>query len=127
MIKSIKMRFTTILVSTATLTPLALASNAIVQNACTDPIYLCSVGGSTGERQPIVPGTNYTETLHYDPASGSIAIKITHTENGLDDGSLQTNFQYSLMDNLYYGLVDVFGDPFASDTLVLRPSVRRYL
>lgn len=57
---------TTLLVSAATLAPQALAGNAIVQNACTDPVYLWPVGGSVGERQTIDPGANYTETTHYD-------------------------------------------------------------
>lgn len=46
------MRFTTILVSTTTLALLTLASNAIVQNACTDPIYLCSGGSSSASTKP---------------------------------------------------------------------------
>lgn len=114
---------TTLLVSAATLAPLALAGNAIVQNACTDPVYLWSVGGSVGERQTIDPGANYTETTHYDSVSGGIAIKITRTENGLYDGSPQTNFQYALTDHLYYDLNDVYGDPFSGSTLVARPSI----
>jgi hypothetical protein len=118
------MHFTsTILLSAATMAPLALAGNAIVQNACTDPVYLWSVGSSVGERQTINPGTNYTETLRYDEVSGGIAIKITRTENGLYDGSPQTDFQYALTDHLYYDLFDVYGDPFSGSTLVVHPSI----
>jgi hypothetical protein len=115
------MHFTTTFL--ATLAPLALAGKAIVQNACTDPVFLWSVGGSVGERQTIDPGANYTETTHYDDVSGGIALKITRTENGLYDGSPQTNFQYALTDHLYYDLFDVFGDPFSGSTLVVHPSL----
>ncbi|KAJ5177285.1 uncharacterized protein N7482_003162 [Penicillium canariense] len=113
---------TTVLASAA-LAPLALAGNAVVENACADPVYLWSVGGSVGERQTVDPGTNYTEALHYDDISGGIAIKITRSEDGLYDGSPQTNFQYSLTDFLYYDLFDVYGDPFSGHTLVVNPSI----
>lgn len=89
------------------------AGNAIVKNNCAKPIYLSSVGGSMGEEQKIAPGDAYSETLHRDPVSGGIAIKITTNEGGLYDGSPQMNFAYSLSGGrVWYDLSDVFGDPF---------------
>jgi hypothetical protein len=114
LIKSIKMRFTT------TLTPLALAGNAIVENACTDPIYLCAVGAPLALHRP----------RHQQHRDTALQPRLgQHRDQDYPHGERagrpqpQTKFQYSPMDNLYYGLVDVFGDLFASDTLILRPSV----
>lgn len=50
--------------------PLALAGNAVVQNACTNPICLWSVGTPSACAKPSTPGTNYIETLNYDAVSG---------------------------------------------------------
>ncbi|EED14375.1 conserved hypothetical protein [Talaromyces stipitatus ATCC 10500] len=66
----------------------------------------------------IQPGKSYSETLHTDPISGGIAIKITTVENGLFNGSPQTIFAYTLTNGqVWYDLSDVFGDPFAGKSL----------
>ncbi|KAJ5688809.1 BYS1 domain protein [Penicillium macrosclerotiorum] len=105
--------------------PLASAvGNAVVENHCDSPVYLWSVGSSVGERQTIDPGANYSEELRHDDVSGGIALKITTTENGLYDGSPQTDFAYALSGTeVFYDLSDVFGDPFSGKTLVVNPSV----
>lgn len=120
------MRFTTAAItSVAALAPLASAvGNAKVVNRCDAPVYLWSVGGSIGPRQTIQPGAVYSEPIHYDPASGGIALKITTTKNGLYDASPQTNFAYTLDGNtVWYDLSDVYGDAFAGDILKVRPSL----
>lgn len=120
------MHFTTAAIaSVAALAPLASAAgNARVVNRCDAPVYLWSVGGSVGPRQTIKPGATYSEPLHYDPASGGIALKITTTQNGLYDGSPQTNFAYTLDGSqVWYDLSDVFGDPFSGHRLKVVPSL----
>jgi len=119
------MRFTTaVIVSVAALAPLASAvGQASVVNHCDFPVYLWSVDGSVGPKNTIAPKGNYTEQLHYDAASGGIALKITTTENGLYDGSAQTDFAYTLDGNtVWYDLSDVFGDAFCGHTLNVLPS-----
>lgn len=120
------MRFTTAVVaSVAALAPLASAvGNAKVENKCNFPVYLWSVGSSVGPRQTIKSGHGYSEVLHHDPTSGGIALKITTTENGLYDGSPQTNYAYTLDGNtIWYDLSDVFGDAFSGHELEVVPSV----
>jgi hypothetical protein len=102
---------------------LASASNAVVKNNCNFPVYLWSVGGSVGPEQTLNTGQSYSETIHYDSASGGVAIKLTTTPNGLYDGSPETIFAYSLSGNLvYYDLSDVFGDAFSGHPVDLSPS-----
>ncbi|KAJ5485373.1 hypothetical protein N7539_005361 [Penicillium diatomitis] len=109
----------TLLALAATTTPLVQAvGNAIVINQCSSPVWLWSVGGSVGPSNRIDPGQQYSETLHYDQASGGIAIKITTDEGGLYNGSPQTNFAYTLDgQGVWYDLSDVFGDAFSGHAL----------
>jgi len=114
-----------VIASVAALVPLASAvGKAVVKNNCKAPVYLWSVGSSVGPRQTIAAGSSYSETLHHDPVSGGIALKITRTANGLYDGSPQTNFAYTLDGSqTWYDLSDVFGDPFSGKGLAVDPSV----
>jgi len=119
------MRFTTALTATAALlAPLArAASNAIVFNNCTAPIYLWSVGSTIGPQVTIAPSANYTEPFRVDTNSGGIALKITRVENGLYSGAPQTIFAYNLQGNgVWYDLSDVFGDPFSGSRVEIVPS-----
>ena len=119
------MRFTTaVIASVAALAPLASAvGNAAVVNHCDFPVYLWSVGGSVGPKVTIAPKGMYKELLHYDPASGGIALKITTGANGLYDGSAQTDFAYTLDGStVWYDMSDVFGDAFSGHTLNVLPS-----
>ncbi|KAJ9326398.1 hypothetical protein DTO027B5_2705 [Paecilomyces variotii] len=119
------MHFSTLaLTATAALTPIVHAvGNAIVHNNCPQPIYVWSVGSSIGPENTVNPGCEYSEVFRTDPSSGGIAIKITRTENGLYDGSAQTDFAYALDNNgVYYDLSDVFGDPFSGTSVVVTPS-----
>lgn len=121
------MHFSTALIATvAALVPMASAvGNAIVKNNCAAPVYLWSVGSSVGARQKIAPGKQYSEVLRHDPVSGGIALKITRGENGLYDGSPQTNFAYTLDGSqVWYDLSDVFGDPFSGKGLKVDPSLQ---
>lgn len=119
------MHFSTLsLLSLSALSPLVNAvGNAIVLNELTAPVYLWSVGSSVGPAQIVPPGEAYSEPFRVDPSSGGIAIKITATENGLYDGSPQTIFSYSLVnDRVFYDLSDVYGDAFSGDYVALAPS-----
>lgn len=122
------MHITTTLLTTASAllilpTLTAAAGNAVVTNNCNTPIYLWSVGGSVGPRQTIAPGASYTEALHYDPASGGVALKITKTPDGLYDGSPQLNYAYTLDGaKTWYDLSNVFGNAFAGSVLSVKPS-----
>ncbi|GKZ82079.1 hypothetical protein AnigIFM60653_011991 [Aspergillus niger] len=111
------------LLSLLPLLPLASAvGSAIVQNNCTSPIYLWSVGGSVSSMQTIDPGSSYSETFYYDTTSGGVALKITTTENGLYNGSPQTDYAYTLdtsSGNVFYDISDVFGDPFSGSVVSL--------
>ncbi|PYH48496.1 putative BYS1 domain protein [Aspergillus saccharolyticus JOP 1030-1] len=99
------------------------AGNAIVTNNCNTPIYLWSVGGSVDPRQTIQPGVSYSEALHYDPASGGVALKITKTPNGLFDGNPQLDFAYILDGSkTWYDLSLVFGDAFSGQRLKVQPT-----
>ncbi|KAJ5151047.1 uncharacterized protein N7482_010299 [Penicillium canariense] len=114
------MHFTTAVVATiAALAPLASAvGNAKVVNKCNFPVYLWSVGGSVSAQNTINSGATYSEVLHHDPASGGIALKLTTVENGLYNGSPQTNFAYTLDgQQVWYDLSDVFGDPFSNHAI----------
>ncbi|KAJ5220607.1 uncharacterized protein N7469_009494 [Penicillium citrinum] len=105
------MHFTSAAVAVlAVLAPVASAvGNAKVVNKCNFPVYLWSVGGSF-----------YTMTL----LRGGIAIKITTVQNGLYNGSPQTNFAYTLDgQNVWYDLSDVFGDPFSGHAIGVKPSL----
>ena len=94
---------------------------ARVINRCAEPVYVWSVGATISAPVKLAAGHgNYTETLHSDPKTGGIAIKITRTANGLYDGSPQTIFAYNLADDkLWYDLSDVFGNPFAGRKLAV--------
>lgn len=119
------MHFTTaVIASVAALAPMVSAvGQARVVNHCDFPVYLWSVGGSVGPKVTIKPKGMYSEQLHYDSASGGIALKITTGANGLYDGSAQTNFAYSLDGNtVWYDMSDVFGDAFSGHTLNVLPS-----
>ncbi|GLI81641.1 hypothetical protein PoHVEF18_010027 [Penicillium ochrochloron] len=119
------MRFTTAAITTvAALTPLASAvGNAKVVNKCGFPVYVWSVGGSVSQQNTVASGGTYSEVLHHDPASGGIAIKLTTVENGLYNGSPQTNFAYTLDgQQVWYDLSDVFGDPFSNHAIGVKAS-----
>ncbi|KAJ5349375.1 hypothetical protein N7541_007102 [Penicillium brevicompactum] len=119
------MHFSTALIaSVATLTPLVSAvGNAIVTNNCNFPVYVWSVGGSVGPKQTLQQGEKYTEALHHDAASGGVSLKITTVDDGLYNGSPQTNFAYTLdPGTVWYDLSDVFGDPFSGKPIVVRPT-----
>ncbi|CAI7617012.1 unnamed protein product [Penicillium discolor] len=110
---------TAVIASVAALAPLASAAgNAIVTNQCDFPVYLC-----VGPKQTIPAGGSYTEALHHDSASGGISLKITTVDDGLYNGSPQTNFAYTLdPGTVWYDLSDVFGDPFSGKSIVVRPT-----
>lgn len=113
---------TTLLLSLLPLMQLTTATtgNATVLNKCSFPLYLWSVGGSVGPSTLIQPNDQYTEPLHYDPASGGVALKITTSAGGLFNGSPQTNFAYTLDgQGVWYDLSDVFGDAFAGEALAV--------
>lgn len=119
------MHFSQLTIATlAALAPLANAvGNAIVENNCDKPIYLWSVDSSVGDEQTVKPGDNYSEEYHRDQVTGGITIKITRKEDGLYDGSAQTNFALSLKDGrIWYDLSNVFGDAFDGKSLVVTPS-----
>ncbi|KAF3396238.1 Antigenic thaumatin-like protein [Penicillium rolfsii] len=100
-----------------------IAGNAIVPNASTDPVYLWSIGSPARERQTVKSSSKDTNTERDDKVLGGIAIKITRTENGLYNGSLQTHFHYALTNHLDYGLLDVFDNPFSRSTRVVHPFI----
>ncbi|EEP76381.1 predicted protein [Uncinocarpus reesii 1704] len=108
---------------TATTAVASQVGNAIVENHCPFTVYLWSVGGSTGPKQVLKSGGVYTERFHRDPKSGGIAIKITKVDDGIFNGSPQTNFAYTLTDTrVFYDLSDVYGNPFSGHKLVVDPS-----
>ncbi|KAK2764897.1 hypothetical protein FQN54_008594 [Arachnomyces sp. PD_36] len=119
------MHFSTLtLASLLSLTPLALAvGSANVENGCDKPIYLWSVDSSVGDQQTIEPGQSYTEEYHRDQVTGGITLKVTRVENGLYNGSPQTNFALSLEGGrIWYDLSDVFGDAFKGEEVIVTPS-----
>ncbi|OJJ72114.1 hypothetical protein ASPBRDRAFT_196230 [Aspergillus brasiliensis CBS 101740] len=105
------------------LLPLTTAiGSAIVQNNCTSPIYLWSVGGSVSAMQTIDSGSSYSETFHYDSSSGGVALKITTSADGLYSGAAQTDYAYTLdtgSNTVFYDLSDVYGDPFSGSVVSL--------
>ena len=95
---------------------------AYVQNKCSFPVYLWSVGSSVGPKQVLAPNSGYGEPLHRDPTTGGIAIKLTTVDDGLYLPNVpQTVFSYSLDNALvWYDLSDVFGDAFAGHPLQIK-------
>lgn len=108
----------------ATLAPLAHAvGNAIVENNCGNPIYLWSVDSNVGPEQKVMPGEAYSEKFRRDEVTGGITIKVTRVDDGLYNGSPQTNFALSLKDGrIWYDLSNVFGDPFEGKSVAVTPS-----
>ncbi|KAI1932593.1 hypothetical protein LOZ65_000582 [Ophidiomyces ophidiicola] len=97
--------------------------SVIVENHCPFTVYLWSVGGSIGPKNTLGSGAVYKEQFRRDPQSGGIAVKITTVNDGLFNGSPQTNFAYSLTDTqVFYDMSDVMGDPFKGYTLLAHPS-----
>lgn len=113
-----------VLTTIAGLSGLASAiGNAVVVNTCSFPVYLWSVDSTVSQQYTLEPGDNYHETLHSDPTTGGVAIKITTVENGLYNASPQTDYAYSLTNGeVWYDLSDVFGDPFSGQSLTITPS-----
>ncbi|OCK77746.1 putative BYS1 domain protein [Lepidopterella palustris CBS 459.81] len=92
--------------------------SAFVLNNCAYPIYLWSVSSTISPSTTVLPDSYYQEPLHFDPATGGIAIKITTTPNGLYDHSPQLNFAYVIdaqANVVYYDINDVFGDTFKGE------------
>jgi hypothetical protein len=116
---------TSLSVVAAALLPLANAiGQALIYNNCADPVYLWPVGSSVGQAKTLQFGQEYNETYRQDPKTGGISIKITRTAGGLYDGSPQTDFAYTLDNNnqIWYDISDVYGDPFANETVSVVPT-----
>ncbi|KAF2493437.1 hypothetical protein BU16DRAFT_490029 [Lophium mytilinum] len=95
---------------------------AYVVNACDHDIFIWSVGSAIGPKTTLHEYSIYNESIHYDDKAGGISIKVTTKDNGLYDASPQLNFAYALdtaNHTVYYDLSDVFGDPFANETVLL--------
>ncbi|KAF2812421.1 uncharacterized protein BDZ99DRAFT_266326 [Mytilinidion resinicola] len=103
--------------------PLALGvGTAYVVNSCDYDIFVWSVGSNVGPKSTLHQFDTYSEGLRYDNKTGGISIKVTTKDNGLYDASPQLNFAYTLdtaNNTVYYDLSDVFGDPFANETVLL--------
>jgi hypothetical protein len=122
---SFNMRFlSTAALSVAALTGLSQAvGNAIVQNECSFPVYVWSVGSTISQEYTVNSGQQFSEVFYVDPKSGGIAIKITTDPKGLSDGAPQTIFAYTLDgSNVWYDASDVFGDAFSGYPVTLIPS-----
>lgn len=87
---------------------------ALVVNNCPDPIYLWSVGNTSGPETCVQPNTTYHETYH-EVKSGGVAIKITAVPDGLYNNKPQLILAYTLVENerrVYYDLSEYGGSPF---------------
>lgn len=99
--------------------------NAIIQNACTYPLYIWTVGAQISPQHTLPPSQQHREPFRHDPRSGGIAVKVTTQPNGLFLGAPQTIFAYNLDRNasrLWYDLSDVFGDPFEGSSVSVQPA-----
>lgn len=101
----------------------ASVGKAGVTNNCDFPVYLWSVGSSVSDVNEIAPGKTYAEGYERDPVTGGRVLKITTEEDGLYNGSPQTNFAYTLdPEKVWYDLSDVFGSTFGGYKLTVEAS-----
>ena len=101
----------------------AAAGKSHVNNNCDFPVYVWSVGADVEDVGKLDGGKSYEHDLVRDPVTGGLAIKITTVEDGLYNGSPQTNFAYTLdPDRVFYDLSDVFGSPFEGHEVSVVPS-----
>ncbi|KAJ5661930.1 uncharacterized protein N7477_009546 [Penicillium maclennaniae] len=96
---------------------------AMIENHCSVPIYIWSVGSTLRPQATVLPNGSFFETYRHDPERGGIALKISTVHDGLYTSSPMTVFAYNLADDsVWYDLSDVFGDPFAGHPVTLNPS-----
>jgi hypothetical protein len=95
----------------------------IIQNNCTDPIYIWSIGSTISKSNTLKPRSYYTEEFRKDEKTGvGIAIAITKAADGIFHSSPQLNVQYSIDDmdkGLWYDLATVNGSPFKGSVVHL--------
>lgn len=95
----------------------------MIQNSCTDPVYIWSIGSKISKSSTLKPRSYYTEEFHKDEKTGvGIAIAITKAADGIFHSSPQLNVQYSIDDKdqgLWYDLATVNGSPFAGSVVHL--------
>jgi len=98
----------------------AQTSSAIINNQCSFPVYLWSVGDTSSEMITIEPnGTPYSEE-YQTRAEGGIALKISTV---LGNTTVVTQFEYTLSEpTIWYDVSNVNGFPFSDDGLALVPT-----
>jgi hypothetical protein len=83
-----------------------IAGYAAVRNKCDFPVYVTSVSTTQRATQKIAPGTSYSESQSTMLGGVGTAIKITTSENGLNNNSpvLTFGYSYTPQEGIYYSL-----------------------
>ena len=98
---------------------------AIVNNHCSFPVYLASVGSTAGHVRTISAGETFSEIYETFSTGGGVSIKVAASTSGLTSGPL-SQFEYTLIPSsqlVYYDLSMVNGDAFAEYRNTIIPSV----
>lgn len=96
------------------------AGNAIINNHCSDDIYVWSIDATAHAKQHIIAsGESYSEPYRINPNGGGISLKMSLNEEH-DEIS---QFEYTLVDpKVFYDLSNVDGYPFAEGGISIEPS-----
>ncbi|KAF2001857.1 hypothetical protein P154DRAFT_618941 [Amniculicola lignicola CBS 123094] len=74
-------------------------AKAVVSNHCPYPVYTWSVPkvGGVAENLPVAPGGRYEESFRFGTViNPGIAIKVSSSPNGINDGKDELDFQYTV-------------------------------
>ena len=96
--------------------------SAIIQNHCSYPISLASVGSSPGTVVHVPAGGSYSEQFHTTSTEAGVSIKIVKDGDPIRSANI-TQFEYTLVTPLvYYDLSLINGDAFAGEYNAVIPA-----
>ncbi|EEA25075.1 conserved hypothetical protein [Talaromyces marneffei ATCC 18224] len=112
----------TILTAIGTLSSLVLSQNGniTILNKCDFPIWVWTIGPPENQNVMLQPEGQYVEAIY--SSLGDIDIKVTVTPNGLLTPEPYMSLSYNIHEeNIYYTLINVFGDPLFPKAVSLYP------
>ena len=95
---------------------------AIVQNKCSFPLWVWSVGVQTTDAYKVDPGRSYSESFHPALNGGGISIKVSKTNQPIGIEQVEYSVSNTLPKTLYYDLSEIDGSPLAGQ-VVLRTGI----
>ncbi|KAL3708089.1 hypothetical protein TMatcc_006072 [Talaromyces marneffei ATCC 18224] len=110
-----------IITAISVLSSLASADDRIViLNNCEFAIYIWTTRSREGQNIAVQPNSQWAGTRYQ--VAGGVDIKVTTSPDGILTAAPRYTFTYDWVgDVIWYGVNDLFGDPFGSHRVVVVP------